>query len=346
MRKAHIVELLLATEVLSTVWSRDRCVAVVAGKTDVFKVFCVRDKAEAECVAREIHYAQVAAALGAGVPVYGAFTLDPQRFIRSITMPRTKPLDVLASFAKALEGSNAGFAVLRMARGTMLEHARVPASELAAQLNAAVASLHSASLLHGDIKPSNCVLDADGCAKLIDFGLTRKLSPGDAACIAWPAGTEKWMHPILARDFCLARLHRYTPEDDLWALCCTLKELAADRARESGTEQTEPLDAVAEREGAVDEPVGVAAAPTAAAAAEQSAVADPDAAPNADDDAAELAAVAAEQPRATGAAAGAADAAGAPCKGPKRSGRVLAAKYGVSGAQTERMPLRPIARGN
>ena len=54
-----------------------------------------------------------------------------------------------------------------------LPEARV--QELAADLVAALHYLHSNRILHRDIKPQNILLNAEGRAKLCDFGFARNL---------------------------------------------------------------------------------------------------------------------------------------------------------------------------
>lgn len=56
------------------------------------------------------------------------------------------------------------------ARGGCLPEREV-AQHIARPLLSALAYLHSQQLIHRDIKPDNCVLAANGCLKLADFGL-------------------------------------------------------------------------------------------------------------------------------------------------------------------------------
>lgn len=48
--------------------------------------------------------------------------------------------------------------------------------EIAKQLASALAAAHAMSLIHRDLKPSNIIVRHDGAAKLLDFGIARRLS--------------------------------------------------------------------------------------------------------------------------------------------------------------------------
>jgi transcriptional regulator with GAF, ATPase, and Fis domain/serine/threonine protein kinase len=61
----------------------------------------------------------------------------------------------------------------------------------------ALAVVHRAGFLHGDIKPQNILVDADGRGTLIDFGCARSL--GSAATELW--GTPGWIAPEVLEGF-------------------------------------------------------------------------------------------------------------------------------------------------
>ena len=111
-----------------------------------------------------------------------------------------------------------------LAGGTLADRLRegpVPAPEavsVAVQLAAALAALHRARYLHGDIKPSNIGFTAEGSPKLLDFGLARP--PQDAAVAG---GTLRYLSPEVLSG-------RPAEEaDDVWSLCVVLYEMASGR---------------------------------------------------------------------------------------------------------------------
>ncbi|KAL6840499.1 hypothetical protein ACP4OV_030309 [Aristida adscensionis] len=91
--------------------------------------------------------------------------------------------------------------------------------ELAADVARGLAYLHGRSLVHGDVKARNVVVGADGRAKLADFGCARAV--GDARPIG---GTPAFMAPEVARG------EEQGPAADVWALGCTVLEMATGRA--------------------------------------------------------------------------------------------------------------------
>ncbi|KAM0833873.1 hypothetical protein ACQ4PT_063990 [Festuca glaucescens] len=82
-----------------------------------------------------------------------------------------------------------------------------------------LAYLHARSLVHGDVKARNVVIGADGRARLTDFGCARAIdSPLPIG------GTPAFMAPEVARG------EEQGPAADVWALGCTVVEMATGRA--------------------------------------------------------------------------------------------------------------------
>ncbi|KAM0885935.1 hypothetical protein ACQ4PT_030000 [Festuca glaucescens] len=93
----------------------------------------------------------------------------------------------------------------------------------AADVARGLAYLHGESMVHGDVKARNVVIGADGRAKLVDFGCARKADGGPII-----GGTPAFMAPEVARG------EEQGPAADVWALGCTVVEMATGRAPWSG----------------------------------------------------------------------------------------------------------------
>ncbi|KAM0885507.1 hypothetical protein ACQ4PT_030296 [Festuca glaucescens] len=107
--------------------------------------------------------------------------------------------------------------------GGSLEEGAVRA--YAADVARGLAYLHGESMVHGDVKGRNVVIGADGWAKLADFGCAR--SVGSAGPIG---GTPAFMAPEVVRG------EEQGPAADVWALGCTVIEMATGRAPWSGVD--------------------------------------------------------------------------------------------------------------
>ncbi|CAM0882278.1 unnamed protein product [Alopecurus aequalis] len=81
-----------------------------------------------------------------------------------------------------------------------------------------LAYLHGNSLVHGDVKARNVMVGADGRAKLADFGCARTED-----CDRPIGGTPAFMAPEVARG------EEQGPPADVWALGCTVIEMATGR---------------------------------------------------------------------------------------------------------------------
>ncbi|TVU20396.1 hypothetical protein EJB05_36603, partial [Eragrostis curvula] len=108
--------------------------------------------------------------------------------------------------------------------GGRLEEAAVRA--FAADVARGLAYLHGESTVHGDVKPRNVVIGGDGRAKLADFGCARRV--GSCKGQQPIGGTPAFMAPEVARG------EEQGPAADVWALGCTVLEMATGRAPWSG----------------------------------------------------------------------------------------------------------------
>lgn len=144
------------------------------------------------------------------------------------------------------ESGSEGYIVMQYVPGQSLDQliARGPASpQLALSVGIQVAdglqAAHSLGIFHRDLKPQNVMLTDGGLAKILDFGLARRLRPEDA--------TFDPTKPSLAKDASVAATYtarggtiRYmAPEQfvtghssvqsDIWALGVILYELVSGR---------------------------------------------------------------------------------------------------------------------
>ncbi|KAM3412300.1 hypothetical protein ACQJBY_003785 [Aegilops geniculata] len=94
----------------------------------------------------------------------------------------------------------------------------------AADVAAGLAYLHGAGMVHGDVKSRNVVIGADGRAKLADFGCAREVGAG----VPIIGGTPAFLAPEMARG------QEQGPAADVWALGCTVVEMATGRAPWTG----------------------------------------------------------------------------------------------------------------
>ncbi len=86
---------------------------------------------------------------------------------------------------------------------------------------AVIAPLHRAGVVHGDIKPGNSIVDVQGRAWLIDFGLAKLAGQSRSGEALTAAGTPPYMAPELLRG------HSATVAADIYALGVTLWQLVA-----------------------------------------------------------------------------------------------------------------------
>ena len=119
----------------------------------------------------------------------------------------------------------------RLARGPL---PGLRAVALTTALAEALAALHEAGYLHGDVKPSNIGFTSNRSPKLLDFGLARLVD--DAAPLA--GGTVPYLSPEVLSG-------RPAGEaDDVWSLCVVLYEMASGRHPFTGAGLEEVTDRI------------------------------------------------------------------------------------------------------
>jgi serine/threonine protein kinase len=90
------------------------------------------------------------------------------------------------------------------------------AARVGAQIADALAAVHDAGIVHGDVKPGNVLIADDGVAKITDFGVSRASWDTTATGGGTVAGTPGYFAPEVARG------QDPTPASDVFSLGATL----------------------------------------------------------------------------------------------------------------------------
>ena len=93
--------------------------------------------------------------------------------------------------------------------------------EVAVQVAGGLAAAHARNIVHRDVKPSNIIITKDGLAKIVDFGLARRVATASATQSLNTSGTLPYMAPeqVLGEPV--------DQRADVWALGVILLQMAA-----------------------------------------------------------------------------------------------------------------------
>jgi hypothetical protein len=106
----------------------------------------------------------------------------------------------------------------------LLDGTAVPdAARLIVEICAGLAYLHQAGWVHGDLKPSNVLIRADGSACLADFGLVTRVEGTHGYGV--PLGSTDYTPPERAGDRLGERGLQIRPSADVWALGVTAHQI-------------------------------------------------------------------------------------------------------------------------
>ena len=118
--------------------------------------------------------------------------------------------------------------------------------EIAIEVLRALAEAHANGIVHRDIKPANIILTKRGTAKILDFGLAKRISGGEirdqgltqAGVIL---GTASYMSPEQARG------REIDARTDIWSLGVCMYEMLTGRQPFTGETSTDTLAAILTR---------------------------------------------------------------------------------------------------
>lgn len=177
-----------------------------------------------------------------------AFAHSPLALTEARAMARIGDLPNLVTIYDVLESEDALYLVTRYLSGGSLadrlgaSRARLTQTQLlrlAIHLSRALESLHSRNITHGDLTPSNVLLDDQGVAYVTDFGLSNLADPQNGQDATF-CGTLPYMAPERAWG------SPPTTAADIYGLGCILYEVATGGPPHAGLHPTEQLERKAE----------------------------------------------------------------------------------------------------
>ena len=172
------------------------------GHTVALKAAHVRDAETEERIRREAH---------ALATVRHPHCVQIHDLVPADSDPGLAELDGMVIVMEYVRGDSLGELV--RTRGTLDD---VAAARVWSSIAGALDAAHGHGVLHRDVKPGNIVLDADGQAHLIDFGIARKTGDATLTATGFVLGTPDFLPPEVAAG------GRATAQSDSWQLAATV----------------------------------------------------------------------------------------------------------------------------
>jgi len=101
--------------------------------------------------------------------------------------------------------------------------------------------LHSARVLHRDIKPGNLLVNSNCCLKICDFGLARIMEPDESVAMTQEVVTQYYRAP----EILMGAVH-YSSAVDIWSVGCIFAELLSRRIMFQASAPVQQLDRITE----------------------------------------------------------------------------------------------------
>ncbi|RKP02581.1 hypothetical protein CXG81DRAFT_24796 [Caulochytrium protostelioides] len=99
--------------------------------------------------------------------------------------------------------------------------------------------IHSANVLHRDLKPGNLLVNADCLLKICDFGLARGLNASEAGFMTEYVATRWYRAPEIMLSF-----KSYTRAIDMWSVGCIFAELLGGKPLFKGRDYVDQLNQI------------------------------------------------------------------------------------------------------
>ena len=141
------------------------------------------------------------------------------------------------------------------------------AVEIGNKLCDALAALHTRGIVHGDIKPSNVMLEDSGRVVLMDFGAAQRFRSAGTSSVM--VGTLPYLAPELLRG------DAHSPQSDVYALGVLMFRLLTGTFPYSGVDAATLVSQQSDREASRISRLAAQVPPTAAKAVERAIAVDP-----------------------------------------------------------------------